>query len=73
MKHIHQIKHMTVAAMSVAALTVTFLATGCAHTISKTEETHVSGNGTVRQTEKTVTQNPDGTINQTEVRKTTRP
>ena len=62
---------MTVAAIS--ALGLSFLTAGCAHTISKTEQTRVSSDGTVSTKEKTVTQNPDGTINQTETKKTTRP
>jgi len=70
MKHINKRKLITWAAMS--ALGLAFLTAGCARTISRTEETHVSGNGTVSTKEKTITQNPDGTINQTETRKTTR-
>jgi len=71
MKHINQRKLLTLAAMS--ALGLSFLTAGCARTISRTEETRVSGNGTVSTKEKTITQNPDGTLNQTETRKTTRP
>jgi predicted phage tail protein len=56
-----------------AALGLSFLTAGCARTLSRTEETRVSGSGTVTTKEKTVTQNPDGTINQTESRKTSRP
>ena len=71
MKHINQRKLINIAVLSVLGLS--FLTAGCARTISRTEETHVSGNGTVSTREKVVTQNPDGTINQTETRKTTRP
>jgi hypothetical protein len=71
MKHINQNKLINLAVMS--ALGLSFLTAGCAHTISKTEETRVSGNGTVTTKEKIITQNPDGTINQTETRKTTNP
>ena len=56
-----------------AALGLSFLTAGCARTLSRTEETRFSGSGTVTTKEKTVTQNPDGTINQTESRKTSRP
>jgi hypothetical protein len=49
------------------------LMAGCAHTLSKTEETHVSRNGTVSTKEQVVTQNPDGTISRTESRKVDRP
>jgi len=71
MKHVKLHKLALLAVGSALGLTV--LASGCARTISRTEETHISGNGTVTTKEKTVTQNPDGTINQTETRKTTRP
>jgi hypothetical protein len=71
MKHSNKQRLITVAAMS--ALGLLFVAGGCARTISRTEETHVSGNGTVTTKEKTVTQNPDGTLNQTDTRTTTRP
>ena len=71
MKHINQTKLTTLAA--IFALMLPFLTTGCARTISRTEETRVSRSGTVTKKEKTVTQNPDGTISQTESRKTTRP
>jgi hypothetical protein len=71
MKHINQLKLGTFAAMS--ALGLSFLTAGCAHTISKTEETRVNSNGAVSTKEKTITQNPDGSINQTETRRTTNP
>lgn len=62
------------AAKQIAVLAaVLILAAGCAHTVSKTEETRVSSNGTVSTKEKTITQNPDGTLNQTETRRTSRP
>ena len=57
--------------MSVLAFSL--LTAGCARTISKTEETRVSGTGAVTTKEKTITENPDGTISKTETRKTTRP
>ena len=65
-----------IGAAALAATSVlgfSFLTAGCARTISRTQETHVSGNGTVSTKEKTVTQNPDGTLSQSETRKTTRP
>ena len=71
MKHLNYSKLITLSAMSVLGLSL--LTAGCARTISRTEETRVSGNGTVSTKEKTVTQNPDGTISQTETRKTSRP
>lgn len=57
--------------MSTVALSL--LTVGCSRTISKTEETRVGRDGTVQSKEKTVTQNPDGTITRTETRKTDRP
>ena len=64
-------KLITLLAMS--ALGVSFLMAGCAHEISRTEETHVSPTGRVTTNEKVVTENPDGTINQTETHKSVRP
>jgi hypothetical protein len=58
---------ITLAAMS--ALGLTLLTTGCGRTLSKTEETHVRRDGTVSTREKTVTENPDGTVTKTETRK----
>ena len=55
------------------ALGLSLLITGCERTISKTEETHVSSDGTVKTKDKTVTENPDGTINRTETKKTEKP
>ena len=71
MKHLNYSKLIMLSAMSVLGLSL--LTAGCARTISRTEETRVSGNGTVSTKEKTVIQNPDGTISQTETRKTSRP
>jgi hypothetical protein len=71
MKHINQNTITSLAIVS--ALGFSFLAAGCAHTVSKTEETRASSNGTVTTKEKTITQNPDGTLNQTETRKIVRP
>ena len=56
-----------------STLVFSFLTVGCARTISKTEETRVSRDGTVNTKEKTITENPDGTITRTETRKTDRP
>ena len=52
---------------------VSFLTVGCAHTLSKTEETKVSSDGTVKTKEKTVTQNADGTVTRTESQKSSSP
>ncbi len=71
MKHVNQNTLTSLAIVS--ALGLSFLTAGCARTVSKTEETRVNSNGTVSTKEKTITQNPDGTLNQTETRKITRP
>ena len=59
------------AATSVLALS--FLMVGCDRTISKTESSSVSSDGTVKSKEKTVTQSPDGTVTKTEETKKTAP
>ena len=46
--------------LSVLAFSPLFV--GCSHTISKTERTSVSRDGTVKSQEKTVTEQSDGTI-----------
>ena len=52
------------AAMPVLALS--FLMVGCDRTISKTESSSTSSDGTVKTKEKTVTQSPDGTVTKKE-------
>ena len=49
-----------------SALALSFLIVGCDRTISKTESTSVSSDGTVKSKEKTVTQAPDGTVTKKE-------
>ena len=49
-----------------SALALSFLIVGCDRTISKTESTSVSSDGTVNSKEKTVTQAPDGTVTKKE-------
>jgi hypothetical protein len=58
---------------AISALGLSFLAVGCSHTLSKTEETRVSSDGSIKSKEKTVTQNPDGSVTTTESRKTSSP
>jgi hypothetical protein len=70
MKHMKPGKLIILAAMSAL---VSFLTVGCAHTLSKTEETKVSSDGTVKTKEKTVTQNADGTVTRTESQKSSSP
>jgi hypothetical protein len=71
MMKINQSKLLTLTLMSAFAFSL--LTAGCARTISRTEETRVSGSGAVTTKEKTITENPDGTISKTETRKTSRP
>ena len=56
-----------------SALALSFLIVGCDRTLSKTESTTVSSDGTVKSKEKTVTQSPDGTVTKTEETKKTAP
>ena len=56
-----------------SALALSFLIVGCDRTISKTESTSVSSDGTVKTHEKTVTEKPDGTVTKTEETKKTTP
>jgi hypothetical protein len=57
----------------IAGLSLSLLTAGCERTISKTEDTHVSSDGTVKSKEKTVSENPDGTVTKTETKKTEKP
>ena len=54
-----------------SALALSFLMVGCDRTISKTESSSTSSDGTVKSKEKTVTQSSDGTVTKTEESKTT--
>ena len=56
-----------------AALALSFLTVGCDRTVSKTESSSTSSDGTVKSKEKTVTQAPDGTVTKTEETKKTTP
>ena len=64
-------KLLTLAAVS--AVGFSLLTVGCERTVSKTEDTHVSSDGTVKTKEKKVTENPDGTVTKTETKKTDKP
>jgi len=63
-------KFITFAA-SVLASSV--LMAGCDREISKTKDTSVSSDGTVKSKEKTVTESPDGTVTKKEETKKTVP
>ena len=56
-----------------SALSLSFLTVGCERTVSQTEETKVKKDGTVETKDKIVTENPDGTTNKIEVKKTEKP
>jgi len=71
MKHMKDHKLAVLAAMS--ALALSFLTVGCDRTVSKTEDTKVSSDGSVKTKEKTVTESPDGTVTKTETKKSTTP
>ena len=64
-------KRITSAAL--AAVDVSFLTVGCDREVSRTEETKVNSDGSVKTKEKTVTESPDGTTTKTETKKTTSP
>jgi len=70
MKHKIDRRLVTVAAMSVLA---SFLTVGCEHTVSRTETTRVRSNGSVKTSEETITESPNGTVTKTETKKTTAP
>ena len=71
MKHINYRKLLTMSA--IPALGLSLLTVGCDRTVSKTEETKVSSDGTVKAKEKTVTEAPDGTVTKTETKKSSEP
>jgi hypothetical protein len=56
-----------------SALALSFLMVGCDRTVSKTESSSTSSDGTVKSKEKTVTQSSDGTVTKTEETKKTSP
>ena len=56
-----------------SALALSFLMVGCDRTVSKTESSSTSNDGTVKSKEKTVTQSSDGTVTKTEETKKTSP
>jgi hypothetical protein len=59
--------------MATSALAVSPLLVGCDRTISKTESSSVSSDGTVKSREKTVSEKPDGTVVKKEETKKTSP
>jgi len=59
--------------VATSALALSFLLVGCDREVSRTESSSVSSDGTVKSTEKTVTQSKDGTVTKTEQSKKTTP
>lgn len=57
----------------ISVLGLSFMTAGCARTISRTEQTKVRSDGTMESKERTITENPDGTITKTEKKTTERP
>ena len=64
---------MAVMCVAMSALALSFLLVGCDREVSNTKNSSVSSDGTVKSTEKTVTQSPDGTVTKTEESKKTTP
>jgi uncharacterized lipoprotein NlpE involved in copper resistance len=59
--------------LTLVVLAVTLGLVGCDRTVSKSETTRTSNDGTVKSKETTVTQKPDGTTVKTEETKKTTP
>ena len=64
---------MTIMCVATSAMALSFLLVGCDREVSNTKSSSVSSDGTVKSTEKTVTQSPDGTVTKTEESKKTTP
>ena len=64
---------MAVVCVAMSALTLSWLLVGCDREVSNTKSSSVSNDGTVKSSEKTVTQSPDGTVTKTEESKKTTP
>ena len=58
---------------AISAVALSFLLVGCDRQVSHTESSSVSGDGTVKSKEQTVTKAPDGTVTKTEETKKTTP
>ena len=72
MKH-KIINYMAVVCVATSVLTLSLLLVGCDREVSNTKNSSVSSDGTVKSTEKTVTQSKDGTVTKTEESKKTTP
>ena len=58
---------------AISALSLSSLLVGCEREVSRTEESKVSSDGSVKTKEKTVTEGADGSVTKTETKKTTTP
>ena len=58
---------------AICGLASSTMLVGCGREVSHTEDTHVSSDGSVKTKEKTVTENPDGTVTKTETKKPDKP
>jgi hypothetical protein len=67
------INRVAVVCVATSALALSFLLAGCDREVSNTKSSSVSNDGTVKSTEKTVTQSKDGTVTKTEESKKTTP
>ena len=65
--------HLVGIIVATSALAFSFLMVGCDRTVSKTESSSTSSDGTVKSKEKTVTEAPDGTVTKKEESKTVTP
>ena len=72
MKHIIM-NRMAVGCVAMSALALSLLLVGCDREVSNTKSSSVNSDGTVKSTEKTVTQSKDGTVTKTEESKKTTP
>jgi len=59
--------------VAMSALALSFLLVGCDREVSNSKSSSVSNDGTVKSTEKTVTQSKDGAVTKTEESKKTTP
>jgi hypothetical protein len=59
--------------VATSAMALSFLLVGCDREVSNTKSSSENKDGTVKSTEKTVTQAPDGTTTKTEETKKTTP
>jgi len=56
-----------------SAFALSLLTTGCQNTLYKSETQKVKSNGAVETKQRTITENPDGTITRTDEKTTTNP